>query len=118
MSFVFKVMLGLAGLFVLAAWSFAGGGLTDAVLAVVSYIILVYTGLMSLLWLTRRRHPRPDLGDGERADLFGSWTRREVEISTGPVRGSLAAIETLLPIAAVAVGMVAFAVVLHFAGHV
>jgi len=117
MSFVFKVMLGLAGLFVLAAWGFAGGGFTGIVLAVVSYVILVYAGLVLLLWLTGRRHPRTDLGGEHRPDLFGRWTRREVEISTGPVRGSLAAIETLLPIAAVAVGMVALAVVLHFAGH-
>ena len=117
MTPVFKAMLVLGGVFVLAAWGFAGGGFTDMILVAVSYIILVYAALMTVLWLTRRRHPRPDLGDGERTDLFGHWTRREVEISTGPVRGSLAAIETLLPIAAVALGMVAFAVVVHFAGH-
>jgi hypothetical protein len=102
---------------VLAAWGFAGTGFTDMVLVVVSYVVLVYAGLVLLLWLTRRRHPRPDLGDGESTDSFGNWTSREVETSTGPVSGSLAAIETLLPIAAVALGMVAFAVVLHFAGH-
>jgi hypothetical protein len=117
MSLVFKAMLVLAGLFVLAAWGFAGSGLTAVVLAVVSSIVLVYAGLVSVLWLTRRRHPRPDLGDGQSTDPFGSWTSREVETSSGPVRGSLATIETLLPIAAVAVGMGAFAVVLHFAGH-
>jgi len=117
MSHAFKGMLILAGLFVLAAWGFAGGGITDMVLVVVSYVVVVYAGLMLVLWLTRRRHPRLDLGDGERTDSFGDWTSRDVEISTGPVRGSLAIVETLLPIAAVAVGMVAFAIVLHFAGH-
>src|SRR5262249_24978984 len=110
-------MLVLAGLFVLAVWGFAGGGLTDTLLVVVSYIVVGYAPLMTVLGLTRRRHPRPDLGDGEKPDLFGHWTRREVEISTRSVRGSLATIETLLPIAAVAIGMVAFAVVVHFAGH-
>jgi hypothetical protein len=117
MSHTFKGMLILAGLFVLAAWGFAGGGITDMVLAVVSYVVVVYAGLILVLWLTRRRHPRLDLGDGEKTASFGDWTSRHVETSTGPVRGSLAAIETLLPIAAVAVGMVAFAIVLHFAGH-
>lgn len=117
MSHSFKGMLILAGLFVLGAWGFAGGGITDLVLVAVSYIVVVYAGLMLVLWLTRRRHPRLDLGDGERTDSFGNWTSRDVETSTGPVRGSHAAIETLLPIAAVAVGMVVFAVVLHFAGH-
>jgi hypothetical protein len=57
------------------------------------------------------------MGDGEPADPFGNWTKREVEISTGRVRGTLATMEILLPIAAVAVGMVAFALVLHFAGR-
>src|SRR5262249_48617852 len=117
MSLVFKAVLVLAGLFVLAAWGFSGGGLTNVMLAVVSYVVAVYALLMTLLWLTRRRHPRPDLGDAQGPDMFGQWTRRHVETGTGPVPGKLAAIETLLPIAAVAVGMVAFAVVLHFAGH-
>jgi hypothetical protein len=114
---IFKGMLILATLFVVASWGFAGSGFTDMVLAVVSYVFLVAAGLVSVLWLTRRRHPRHDLGDGEATDSFGRWIGRDVETSTGPVRGSLAAIETLLPIAAVAVGMMAFAVVLHFAGH-
>lgn len=121
MSFVFRAMLVFAGLFVLGAWGFAGGGLTDMVLVAVSYVVVVYAGLMTLLWLTRRRHPRPDLGDdpadGQRTDLFGSWTTREVETSTGRVPGTLATMEALLPIAAVAVGMVAFALISHFAGH-
>src|SRR5258708_35336692 len=84
---IFKGILVLAGLFVLASWGFAGSGVTDMVLAVVSYVFLVAGALVSVLWLTRRRHPRLDLGDGERTDSFGSWTSREVEISTGPVRG-------------------------------
>jgi len=115
---LFKAALVLAGLFVLAAWGFAGSGLGDIVLAVVTYVFLLAAGLVSLLALTRRRHPRPDLDEGPHAgDPFSRWADREVEISTGPVRGALATVETLLPIAAVAVGMVAFAVVLHFAGH-
>jgi hypothetical protein len=114
---VFKGIVVLAALYVLAAWAFAGGGFSEMVLAVVSYVFLLAVALVSALWLTRRRHPRRDLGEGEGTDSFGSWTSREVDTSTGPVRGSLATIETLLPIAAVAVGMVAFAVVLHFAGH-
>jgi hypothetical protein len=108
----------LAGLFVVSAWGFASGGLGDIVLAVVTYVFLLAAGLVSLLALTRRRHPRPDLGEGPRAeDAFNRWADGEVEISTGRVGGTLAAVETLLPIAAVAVGMAAFAVVLHFACH-
>jgi hypothetical protein len=115
---VFRAIVGLGALFVAAAWGFAGGGITDMLLVVVSGFVLASTGLVTLLWLTRRRHPRDDLGDREsHLDSFGRWAHRDVETSTGPVRGSIATIETLLPIAAVAVGMVAFAIVLHFAGH-
>jgi hypothetical protein len=115
---LYKVALLLAGLFVLGSWGFAGGGFTDVVLAVVTYVFLVAAGLVSVLALTRRRHPRPDLDEGVKpSDRFELWADREVEISTGRVRGRLATVETLLPMAAVAVGMVAFALVLHFAGH-
>jgi hypothetical protein len=115
---VFKAIVLLGALFVAAAWGFAGHGITDMLLVVVSGFFFVSVGLVTLLWLTRRRHPRDDWGDREsRLDSFGNWVCRDVETSTGPVRGSIATIETLLPIAAVAVGMVAFAVVVHFAGH-
>jgi hypothetical protein len=115
---VFKGVVLLGVLYVLAAWGFAGHGITDMLLVVVSGFILLSMGLVTLLWLTRRRHPRDDLGDREcGTGSFGHWACRDVETSTGRVRGSLATIEVLLPIAAVAVGMVAFAVVVHFAGH-
>ena len=115
---VFKAIVLLGALFVAAAWGFAGRGITDMLLVVVSGFFFVSVGLVTLLWLTRRRHPRDDWGDREsRLDSFGNWVCRDVETSTGPVRGSIATIEILLPIAAVAVGMVAFAVVVHFAGH-
>jgi hypothetical protein len=115
---VFKGVVLLGALYVLAAWGFAGHGITDMLLVVVSGFIFVSIGLVMLLWLTRRRHPREDWGDHEcHTDSFGNWVCRDVETSTGLVRGSIATIEALLPIAAVALGMVAFAVVLHFAGH-
>ncbi|MBI3196526.1 MAG: hypothetical protein HYZ40_03230 [Rhodospirillales bacterium] len=115
---VFKAVVVLAALYVLAAWGFAGRGITDMMLAVVSGFFLLSVGLVALLWQTRRRNPRTDLGDRVgQLDSFGNWACRDVETSTGPVRGSTATIETLLPIAAVAVGMVALAIVVHFAGR-
>jgi hypothetical protein len=115
---VFKAIVALAILFVLAAWGFAGHGITDMLLVVVSGFFLISIGLLTLLWLTRRRNPRDDWGDREcHQDSFGHWVCRDVDTSTGPVRGSIATVEVLLPIAAVAVGMVALAVVVHFAGH-
>ena len=115
---VFKAIVLLGALYVLAAWGFAGRGITDMLLVIVSGFFFVSIGLVTLLWLTRRRNPRDDLGDREcHMGSFGNWICRDVDTSTGRVRGSIATIETLLPIAAVAIGMVAFAVVVHFAGH-
>src|SRR5258708_35192795 len=115
---VFKAIVLLGAVFVIAAWGFAGAGITDMLLVVVSGVFFLGAGLVGLLWQTRRRHPRDDWGDREyQVDSFDSWVCRDVETSTGPVRGSIATIETLLPIAAVAVGMMAVAVVIHFAGH-
>lgn len=115
---VFKAVIVLAALYVLAAWGFAGHGGTDMLLAVVSGFFVLSAGLVSLLWRTRQLNPRKDLGDRAcEPDSFGKWSHHDVETSTGPLRGSIATIETLLPIAAVAVGMVAFAIVVHFAGH-
>jgi hypothetical protein len=115
---VFKAAILLAALFVLAAWGFAGPGITDMLLVVVSGFILLSAGLVTVLWWTRRRHPRADLGDRLcELNSIGNWACHDVETSTGPVRGAIAMIETLLPIAAVAVGMVAFALVVHFVAH-
>jgi hypothetical protein len=75
---VFKAIVGLAVLFVAAAWGFAGGGITDMLLVVVSGFIFVSAGLVTLLWLTRRRHPRGATGRAAR-------TRS----ATGPVATSI-----------------------------
>jgi hypothetical protein len=119
---LYAAVVVLGAMFVLAAWGFAGGGPTDALLVVVSGFIFGSATLVTLLWLTRRRHPRDDLGDPmgkteHHLESFRDWVCRDVDTSTGRLRGSIASIELLLPIAAVAVGMVAFAVVVHFTGH-
>src|SRR5437870_134176 len=81
---VLKAVAALGVLFVLAAWGFAGHGITDMLLIVVSGFFFVSIGLVTLLWLTRRRHPRDDWGDREcHADSFGDWVCRNVETSTG-----------------------------------
>jgi hypothetical protein len=40
-----------------------------------------------------------------------------VEAATGPIRGFIAAAETIPPVAAVAFGMTLFGLVLHFVTH-
>jgi hypothetical protein len=49
-----------------------------------------------------------------RPGRVAGWASRDVEICTGCVNRGTAAIEALLPVAAVVVGMIAFGVVVHF----
>ena len=114
---VYRILAGLAAWFVLSAWCFAGGGRTDLALVAVTGLFAISVGIPSLLALARRTHP-PDpsveRAEERRTGEFQQWAERDVDLQTGPVKGKFAAIETALPIAAVAFGMTAFALVLHF----
>jgi hypothetical protein len=114
--YVYRILAGLAAWFVLSAWCFAGGGHTDLALGAVTGLFAVSVGIPSLLALARRAHPPDPSAERaeERTGDFEQWAERDVDLQTGPVKGRLAAIETALPIAAVAFGMTAFALVLHF----
>jgi hypothetical protein len=113
---VYRLLAGLAAWFVLSAWCFAGGGQTDLALTAVTGLFVVSVGIPSLLALARRHHPPdPSTDRADKTGRFDQWAARDVDLQTGPVKGKLAAIETALPIAAVAFGMTAFALVLHFA---
>lgn len=107
---VYKTLAGLAIWFVISSWLFAGNGHTDYFLFVASGVVLAFTGLPMLLGLARR-HARGKTGDGS---TFGDWARRDVQTLSGPVKGIVAATESAVPIAAVAIGMTAFGLVLHF----
>ena len=115
---VYKLMAGLAGWFVLASWTFAGGGATDLALTLVTFIFLVGIAIPSLIGRIRRAHrnERPDDDESTegRDTVFANWAGDDVELWSGPVKGKFAAIETIVPIAAAAVSMTAFALVLHF----
>ena len=116
--FVYKLMAVLALWFVLSSWAFAGGGATDLALVMVTFIFLVGVGIPSLLSRIRHAHrgerPNDDESTTGRDTVFGNWARDDVDLMTGPAKGRLATVEAVLPIAAVAFGMTAFALVLHF----
>ncbi|HLG46635.1 MAG TPA: hypothetical protein VKY24_10380 [Reyranella sp.] len=113
--YVYRILAGLAAWFVISAWCFAGGGRTDLTLVAVTGLFAMMIGIPTLLALARRTHPPgPPATLEETTGKFDQWADREVDLQTGPVKGKYAAIETALPIAAVAFGMTAFALVLHF----
>ena len=103
---VYVLMVGLAGWLVMSIWSFSGVGSTDYLLTIVSGFIFVAVALPFILSRLLR--------GGGKQPSFGTWRSRDFDTWTGRLRGSQAAIEILLPIAAVAFGMTAFGIVLHF----
>jgi len=109
---IYWIIVGLAIWLVISVWGFAGAGYSSLVLTVVSLFIAVAVGLPLLLESISRRHPRR--GDGEPEDgSLGEWLAREFDAQSGRISAKAAAIQVLLPIAAVAFGMTIFAVVHH-----
>jgi hypothetical protein len=80
-------------------------------LVVVSGLFFIAMAIQSAIWLSSRaRQPR----DSERhPSAFRDWASGEFNISGGHLKASNAAVQILLPLAAVAFGMTAFAIVVH-----
>jgi hypothetical protein len=111
---VYKTIAALAFLFVAAAWSFAGTSYTGYLLAVVSGFFLLAVALPWVLWRTWSGRSQGNDGENPQSRLR-FWSASDFETWTGRMRGRIALVEALLPIAAVAFGMIAFAVALHIA---
>jgi len=105
---VYAALVCLAAFFVVSAWiGFAASGNTDYLLFVMSAFVAMAVALPTVVWITWRHHRRRDPGQEE---SFADWARGEFDIGKGHMSGASAAIEILLPIAAVAFGMLAFAI--------
>jgi hypothetical protein len=113
---VYLAIIGLALWFVLSAWTFAADGYTDWLLVVVSGFILVAVAIPSILVLMWRNHREPG-EEGGAPERLRDWTAGELETWQDRVKGSNAAVEMLLPLAAVAFGMTAFGIVLWLTPH-
>ncbi len=108
---IYVVMVLLAVWLVLSVWGFFGGhGYTGLALMVVSLFVMVAVGLPYKLWRigAKARGRRPPERPGSLAD----WLGGDFDTWPGRIRAKDAAIEVLLPIAAVAIGMSVFAMVL------
>ena len=111
--FVYMALVGFVLWFVLSVWEFAGDGYADYLLAVVSGFILLVVALTSTLWWQWWKNRRPDAVHEDQESLW-AWSAGDLDTWQDRVKGRNAAIEMLLPIAAVAIGMTAFGIVLHF----
>jgi hypothetical protein len=106
---IYKLILGLTALLVVASWTFIGAGYGAFSFVVVTIFAAITTGLMLSLYRIWSHRPHGHAGK------FHDWAHGEMELWQGRLKASDAAIMILLPIAAVAIGMVLFAVVLHLA---
>jgi hypothetical protein len=109
---VYAAFIGFVAWMGLAAWGFAGPGYADLSLAVVTGLLIVAIAIPLILWRVWRANT------DERADdrmRFSEWKSMQFETWQDRVKGSDAAVEIILPIAAAAIGMTAFAIVFHYA---
>lgn len=113
---IYAAMTGLASWFALSAWAFAGIGYTDMLLAVVTGFIVIAVAIPFILWRVARKHQKPDERWSE-GESLRDWSSHEFRTWQGQVKGASAAVEILLPIAAVAFGMTGFAIVLLLVAH-
>jgi hypothetical protein len=98
---------------VLSVWSFAGAGITDYLLFVVSCFIFIVVALLTILSRVGRNDSIAMTDDNRQS--FRQWTSWDFDIWQGRLSGMQAALQILLPIAAAAFGMTAFGILFHIA---
>ena len=117
---VYAVLISLAVWFVLWIWSFAGAGVTDYLLFIVSGFISVVVALMLVLSRVGHKDRAMD-ADGAKADgkpvSFHDWAASDFDTCQGRLSGYQAATLILLPFAAAAFGMTAFGIVFLIVEH-
>jgi len=108
---IYGLLAGAVLWMVIAAWGFAGPGYTSVALTVVTGLLVVVIGILFALW----RMARANDPDSERPQSFGEWSSGDFEIWQDRQKGRNAAAEIVLPLAAAAAGMTAFAIIFHYA---
>ncbi len=106
---------GLLIWFVIAAWLlFGGSGYIGLALAMISVLVFMAMAIPLALWrtnLTARRSAGLSRPAEQASDTLDKWLRGRFATWTDQQRGSTAAIEILLPLAAVAFGITALGIV-------
>jgi hypothetical protein len=109
---VWMLLVLFAGWFALAVWNFAGGGLSDYLLVIVSGFIFVVVTLQLILSRVGRRR---EAAEHDAKPSLRDWATFDFETRQGRLSGAEAALQILLPIAVAAIGMTAFGIVFHIA---
>jgi hypothetical protein len=112
--FVYAAAAAFALWLVASAWALFSGSDTELVFMAVSALIAMVFAIPFALWLAWRK--QQGAGAGER-DSFRHWAGGEFETWQCRVSGTEAAVEILLPIAALAFGLTAIGIVLQLTAH-
>jgi hypothetical protein len=111
---VYVALIGLTSWLVLAIWGFGYDGQTDYLLAIVTGFLVIAVAIPSTLALMVHRQSHSGETKGSAKPSLREWMAGDFDTWQDRVRGRNAAVEVLLPMAAIAIGMTAFAIVLHF----
>jgi hypothetical protein len=112
---VYALLIGFVVWLVVSVWSFAEAGLANYLLFIVSGFIFIAVALPLIL---SRVSPRDRAADADdRLPSFREWASWDFDTWQGRLSGLQAAAQILLPIAAVALGMMAFGIAFHVAEH-
>lgn len=117
---VYRAAAALLVWFVAAAWLLFGGpGYIDLALAMISVLVFAVIAVLAALRRTGNRSRRMNGDSAVSNDADGgvegfvSWLQGEFSTWTDRRKGSSAAVEILLPIAAVAIGITTLGIVLE-----
>jgi hypothetical protein len=110
---IYGIMVCLAALLVVGIYGFSGGAQKYNGLVLVVAILFVIVAVAFPYVLSRILRRRQT--DADHSEPFRDWLADEFEIWHGHLKASDAAWNMLLPNIAVSLGMVIFAVELHFA---
>ena len=113
---IYLALAGAALAFALAVWAFAGDSYTDYILVIVSGFVLVAIGIPVILSRVGRASESSEIGVQE-SESLREWLQGDFETWQDQVKGANAAVEILLPLSAIAIGMVAIGIVLHLTAH-
>jgi hypothetical protein len=105
--------MGLALWFVVSAWVFFGSAFhMGLILAIVCVLFIMAFGVPYILWRAGESARRSETNPTEQSpEPLGAWIRTDFGTWTGNQSSVTAAVEILLPIAAVAVGIMALGIV-------
>ena len=112
--FLYWTIIGLVVWFAISAWTFFGAeGYMDLLLVVVTGFLFMTIAILSAIWLVSRKY-QPTAVAWDESISFRDWASGEFETCQGRRKATEAAVEIVVPIAAVAFGLMAIGIVFHF----